>query len=54
MKFVFNLPPREVRNFIAEFTEDVESKINLPVTLNTYGTQYYSHQDGRLDTTTAR
>ncbi|KAF6205675.1 hypothetical protein GE061_019848, partial [Apolygus lucorum] len=49
MKFVFSIPPGEVRMALPDFKNEVEQVLGSPVALNVYDTQFLSKRDGSLD-----
>lgn len=49
MKFIFGLPPNEIRANLEKFKKDVEEALDVPVSLNVYDTQFFAKSDGSLD-----
>lgn len=54
MKFIFGLPPNEIRANLEKFKKDVEEALDVPVSLNVYDTQFFAKSDGSLDFSSTR
>ncbi|CAG0914761.1 unnamed protein product [Notodromas monacha] len=51
LKFIFKESPREVQTSLAEFRQDLEAAIEVPVALNLFGAEYLKGEDELVDTT---